>query len=273
MLAAMMNPIVPAPPVRRTSAARAPLTGRSAWRTAMAVAARTLDPWLPRVCALCESALAPTGAGLCRHCRLGLPGRQRPRCARCGLGRPDPNACPACEQTAFAFDATCVLADYAPPLDRLIGALKFGGQLAAASALGYELAMALRRRQAAPALDQPRPIDLIVAVPLSPARRQQRGYDQAQAIARALARASATAHGRALVRLRQTQAQSTLPRLERAANLLHAFGPRPGLRLDGAHIALVDDVMTTGATLDAAARALRQAGAQRITAVVAARTE
>ena len=60
---------------------------------------------------------------------------------------------------------------------------------------------------------------------------------------------------------------------KRAANLLHAFGPRPGLRLDGAHIALVDDVMTTGATLDAAARALRQAGAQRITAVVAARTE
>ena len=69
------------------------------------------------------------------------------------------------------------------------------------------------------------------------------------------------------------QAQSTLPRLERAANLMHAFGPLPGLRLDGAHIALVDDVMTTGATLDAAARALRQAGAQRITAVVAARTE
>jgi ComF family protein len=273
MLAAMMNPMPPALPVRLPSAVRASLTGRRAWRTAMAGVARTLDPWLPRVCALCESALALSGAGLCRHCRLGLPGRQRPRCARCGLGRPDSSACPACEQTAFAFDATCVLADYAPPLDRLIGALKFGGQLAAASALGQEMARALRHRQTSPAPEQLPPIDLIVAVPLSPARRQERGYDQAQAIARALGRASAITHRRALVRLRQTQAQSTLPRLERAANLLRAFGPLPGLRLDGAHIALVDDVMTTGATLDAAARALRRAGARRITAVVAARTE
>ena len=125
------------------------------------------------------------------------------------------------------------LADDAPPLDRLIGALKFGGQLAAASALGYELAMALRRRQAAPALDQPRPIDLIVAVPLSPARRQQRGYDQAQAIARALGRASAITHGRALMRLRQTQAQSTLPRLERARKIDRLL---PGARLAEAHL-------------------------------------
>ena len=167
MLAAMINPMPPALPVRLPSAVRASLTGRRAWRTAMAGVARTLDPWLPRVCALCESALALSGAGLCRHCRLGLPGRQRPRCARCGLGRPDSSACPACEQTAFAFDATCVLADYAPPLDRLIGALKFGGQLAAASALGQEMARALRHRQTSPAPEQLPPIDLIVAVPLS----------------------------------------------------------------------------------------------------------
>ena len=76
MLAAMMNPMPPALPVRLPSAVRASLTGRRAWRTAMAGVARTLDPWLPRVCALCESALALSGAGLCRHCRLGLPGRQ-----------------------------------------------------------------------------------------------------------------------------------------------------------------------------------------------------
>ena len=273
MLAGMTNPMLPALPVRHLRAALRSLPLHAAWRAGLAALSRTLDPWLPRACALCESALTQAGTGLCRHCRLSLPGRSRPRCARCGLGLPDSAACPACEQTAFAFDATCVLADYAPPLDRLIGALKFGGQLAAAGALGRELAIALRRWQAGTPSGPLRPIDLIVAVPLSPARRQQRGYDQAQAIARALGRASAIAHRRALVRLRQTRAQSTLPRLERADNLRNAFGARPGLRLDGAHVALIDDVMTTGATLDAAARALRQAGAHRITAVVAARTE
>lgn len=273
MLAGMTIPIPSALPPRRALVAIWPARSRAVWRASLAAAVRALDPWLPRACALCESALGQAGAGLCRHCRLGLPGRLRPRCARCGLGLSDSAVCPACEQTAFTFDATCVMADYAPPIDRLIGALKFGGQLAAAGALGRELAIALRRWQAGPLSAQAAPIDLVVPVPLSLARRQQRGYDQAQAIARALGRAASITHGHPLVRLRPTRAQSTLPRLERADNLRGAFGPRPGLRLDGAHVALVDDVMTTGATLDAAARALRQAGAHRITAVVAARTE
>ena len=269
-----MTMLVPA--ARRLTAVFGSLPGHPAWRAGLAAAARALDLWLPRACALCGSELTQARAGLCRHCRLSLPGRLRPRCARCGLGLPDLPACPACpacQQTAFAFDASCVLADYAPPIDRLIGALKFGGQLAAAGALGREMAIALRRWRAGLVPDAAQPIGLIMAVPLSAARRQQRGYDQAHAMARALARASGIAQGPPLVRLRQTLAQSTLARPERADNLRDAFGPRPGLRLDGAHIALVDDVMTTGATLDAAARALRQAGAHRISAVVAARTE
>ena len=121
MLAGMTNPMLPALPVRHLRAALRSLPLHAAWRAGLSALSRTLDPWLPRACALCESALTQAGTGLCRHCRLSLPGRSRPRCARCGLGLPDSAACPACEQTAFAFDATCVLADYAPPLDRLIG--------------------------------------------------------------------------------------------------------------------------------------------------------
>jgi ComF family protein len=271
MLADMTIPVPWPKPPGLVAALAGPSLWWTGWRQLAASASGLLDPWLPRACALCEAPVMQARAGLCRHCRLALPGRERPRCTRCGLGLTLEGACAACEASGFAFEAACVLADYAPPLDRLIGALKFGGQFAAAEALGREMAVALRRFQAG-APSGRRPVDLVVAVPLSKARRQQRGYDQAQAIARALGRSSGIAHRPSLVRVRQTDPQTTLPRLARTLNLRDAFGPLAGRRLDGAHIALVDDVMTTGATLDAAARALRQAGASRITAVVAART-
>lgn len=243
-----------------------------------------LDPWLPRACALCEATLRQPGAGFCRHCRLGLPGRLRPRCARCGLGitpaaagsagraAPSPSeplpvvrlACLACQDRDQAFDAACVLADYAPPLDRLVGALKFRGDMALATALGRELAPCLRRMATPPLL--------LVPVPLSDVRLRERGYDQALGITRALGQAAALPVRAVLRRTRATLAQSSLPLAQRRANLRDAFAMTPGSPPLPPHVGLVDDVMTTGATLDAAARVLREAGAARITVVVAART-
>lgn len=255
--------------------------------------ALALDPWLPRGCALCATPITQIHAGLCRHCRVGLPGRLRPRCARCGLARPETGECSACTLTDFAFDATCVLADYAAPLDRLIAALKFGGQLAGGHALGLELAIALRRWQLGaagstaglitglitgstvglPADTTVEPIALLVGVPLAPARLRERGYDQAGAIAAALSRRTGIAHGEALRRVRHTRPQSTLPMAARHSNLQDAFELAQGQRALPGHIALVDDVMTTGATLHAAAARLKRAGVRRITAIVVARTD
>jgi ComF family protein len=237
--------------------------------------AACLDPWLPRACALCEGALRQPGAGLCRHCRLALPGRDHPRCARCGLGRragagsvagtaAERAACPACRTHDFAFEAACVLADYAPPLDRLVGALKFRGDLSLAAALGRELAPRLRRAREMPAL--------LVPVPLSDERLRERGYDQAWGIARGLGHALGVPVRSALRRVRPTLAQSSLPLARRQENLRGAFASTPPCLPLPPHVGLVDDVMTTGATLDAAARALHAAGASRVTIVVAART-
>ena len=121
--------------------------------------------------------------------------------------------------------------------------------------------------------DSPKP-DLILPVPLSPARLAERGYNQAWELARRLASAlgrPAIASG--LVRVVETERQAALTREERLKNLRAAFMVEPALRsrLAGAHLALVDDVMTTGATLHAAAKALRKAGVAHVEAWVCAR--
>ena len=122
------------------------------------------------------------------------------------------------------------------------------------------------------------PWDLVVPVPLHWRRRLARGFNQAERIARPLAACLGVAYGSALRRRRATRAQARLGRAERLANPAGAFAvrhsPFPGrrLRLDGARVLLVDDVATTGATLEAAARALRVAGAESVTAVAVART-
>jgi predicted amidophosphoribosyltransferase len=269
-------------------------------RRAAPLVGAALDAWLPRACALCELPLRQPDAGLCRHCRLGLPGRGRPRCPRCGLGLAAAG-CPACAGHDFAFHATWVLADYAPPLDRLIGAVKFQRQLGLAGALGRELRRALvpalRAALAAdpaadpagdpdaeplaqPSADWPAepaaargrpPTDAaVVAVPLSASRLRERGFDQARVLATALASGLALPLLPALTRVRATEAQSRLDLAARRRNLSEAFrarGPVPPRQ-----VVLVDDVITTGATVDAAARALRAAGARRVLVAAVART-
>ena len=274
-----LDPLPPASAGRSQPASGLPGSMRASalWQRCREAALRALDPWLPRACALCGATLTQRHAGLCRHCRLDLPGRTGPRCQRCG-GHGAAGPCPDCAETGFAFDATCVLADYAPPLDRLIGALKFRGQLAGGRALGLEMARVLRRWQADNAAAGGLPIGLLIPIPLSQARLRERGFNQSQAIAAVLAQRCKIALGQPLIRTRATLAQSGLPLAERRTNLLDAFtlaaafapGPR-NAALPG-HVALVDDVMTTGATLHAAARVLRLAGVRQITAVVATRT-
>ena len=230
-------------------------------------ASRLADAWLPRSCALCDQPLGRREAGLCVACRTDLPGTRAVRCAVCGSVATlttGADRCGACAGSKPAFDQTIVLADYAPPLDRLVVALKFRGELSLARALGPALAERLGAR----ALRAP---DLLVAVPLAPQRLARRGFNQSLAIAAAIARPTGLAlEPRLLRRERETQAQSTLSLDARQANLAGAFTCAPLRR--ACCVVVVDDVMTSGATLQAAAHALKAAGASFVINLVAART-
>ncbi len=238
-------------------------------------ARRGLGHWLDRLappgCCLCGEALGPRAfPALCTGCLLDLPGAKRPRCARCA--QPTDRAAPACTACATTdpcppVSATLAVGDYAPPLDRVVTSLKFGRQIVLARPLGELLA--------ARWLGNPEPVrlDCLVPVPLGDSRLAQRGFNQALELARAMSRALATplpVLPRRLLRVRDTPAQSGLALDERRRNLQGCFRYRG--RLDGLHVGLIDDVMTSGSTLAEAARTLRGAGASRVVALVVART-
>ena len=233
---------------------------RHAARCAHALA----DRWLPRSCALCDAPLAGHEAGFCTACPQALAGLRAARCERCGLRAHAPvQACAACLRMPPAFDRSLVLADYAPPLDRLIQALKFRGELALAGALGSRMAPLL-----APLAHE---VDALVPVPLAAGRIAGRGFNQSAAIARRIAGVlRLRVRAELLTRERETPAQSGLALAGRLANLDGAFRASPAAA--GLRVALVDDVMTSGATVQAAALALKAAGAARVVNLVAART-
>ena len=211
------------------------------------------DPARDRdLCPACHAAL-PWQAKACRRCALPLPaGETASICGAC-LCRPE---APLTHVHA-AFD-------YAAPLDRLLPRFKFNQSLACGRLASALMADALQRQ----APDRP---DALLPIPLHRERLRMRGYDQALELARPLAcRLGLPILSGQLARRRATQAQSRLDKADRRANLRDAFHVRPGCTLP-AHVALVDDVMTTGATLEAAARCLHAAGVRRVDAWVCAR--
>ena len=214
---------------------------------------------LPPHCLLCGSD-GGTARDLCPPCAADLE-RNRIACPRCAL--PLQTAAPLCGeclQREPPFDAAFAPFLYGHPLDLLVGKLKFGRSLAAGRVLAelwFDAVVA-----AAPA----RP-DLLVPVPLHASRLRERGYNQALELARPLARALRIAlDEKVLSRVKATAAQSNLDAKTRRQNLRGAFRfnaaalPEPML----AHVALVDDVMTTGTTLRECARVLKRAGVARV---------
>jgi ComF family protein len=223
---------------------------------------------LPSQCRICHSWPSEV---LCLDCRRHLYPTVH-RCSHCAtpLHAPpnskQPRECGTCLRHPPPLEHCLAAADYAYPWDDLITRLKFHEDTALASHLARQL------------LAQTAVTDLIershalLPMPLSRQRLQERGYNQAALIARALASRLNDPH--VLMRIRHTRAQSDCNLAERLANVRHAFAIQPERcsQVAGRHWLLVDDVMTTGASLFEAARTLQQAGAASVSAVVLART-
>jgi ComF family protein len=214
---------------------------------------------LAQDCLLCQAASGDRL--LCRACERELPSLAQ-ACPRCALPGSNGAECGSCLAHPPHYDASCSAFVYSYPVDALVQALKYGGQLALAALF----AQALHRRIGAAT-----EVDVILPLPLHPLRLAERGYNQAAEIAKVLSRLRSIAvDARLAQRVRNTARQTDLPWRERAANVRGAFAC--GRDLSGLRVAIVDDVMTTGATLDELARILKRSGAARVENWVVART-
>lgn len=228
---------------------------------------------LPSSCALCRSTIPkPLRGAFCAACNAQFFEQAAKRCAACALKLSDRHAilCGACIQSPPAFDATIVACDYAAPADMLIKDLKFRARLPLADTFAQQLAQAMAKQLSTSP-------GLMVPVPLSDARLAERGFNQAAEIARSLARRTGIPLQLQLcARIRDTRPQAGLPVSERRVNMRGAFttllDTAALTRLRGQHVLLVDDVMTTGHTLNELAACLKRQGAARVTNAVFART-
>ena len=220
---------------------------------------------LPSQCAVCHGWARER---LCHTCveRFAAP---RPRCARCAIGVPEGVAtCGACLRQPPPFERTVAALDYDHPWDELVRRFKFDAALDLANALSQRLLEAVRRS------DVGRP-DWLLPVPLATERLRERGYNQAWELARRIGQEMGCASDpRLLLRMMDTPHQLALPPERRAANVRGVFALEPQRRheLPGRSVAIVDDVMTTGATAAEIARTLLQAGARSVQVWVLART-
>ena len=211
-------------------------------------------------CVLCGS-MSRNGLW-CAACDASLPYFDLPHCPVCAFPTPSGEVCGHCLTQPPLFTLTTAAFGYTFPLDKLIQSMKFGEQLA----LAHTFARKLTQR-----IDQSTLPDYVIPMPLHPAKLRERGFNQSLLIAATIARElKLKLLANDCQRVRDTPPQSSLPWKERNKNMRKAF--RCDVDLTGKRIAMVDDVMTSGASLNALAGALRQRGASEISAWVVART-
>lgn len=217
--------------------------------------------WLwPYVCAICEEEAEST-QDLCCVCRASLPWIED-RCYCCALPLTNENhsvKCASCLDNAPKFDRVCALFSYELPVSSLVMGLKFGKQLAYGRILGELLAEAVSHTWYT-SLSLP---EIIIPVPLHEKRLRKRGFNQALELARPIQKhLNIPIMNKAIQRVRATTPQSSLKRTSRKRNLTNAFEIKKTLPFE--HVAIIDDVVTTGSTVSALSFALKQAGVERV---------
>jgi ComF family protein len=219
-----------------------------------------LDALLPVSCALCKD---PTHGPLpvCKPCIADFPAPGQ-HCNRCALPTGTDGICGQCQQQPPSFDSVHALFHYHEPVNILIQQLKYNNRL--------EFSRLFAELLAEKIADGIEADELLIPVPLHPARLRTRGYNQSWELARRIAGLTGIpASRRCCRRVLKTPSQTGLSAEQRRRNLKQAFFVRHDL--SGKHIYIVDDVMTTGSTLNEMARTLKQAGATRVTGLVIAR--
>lgn len=215
----------------------------------------------PASCLLCGA--NGNHRALCIGCIDTLPWLPALHCPYCAIPTLDGKSCGACLKSPPTFDATCATFLYTDTLAHLVPAAKFGARWSLLPALAELMLPAVEKA--------PRP-DLLIPLPLHSQRLKERGFNQALEISIPLARAlNIPLRNTFLTRIKDTEHQARLSEKARKTNMRRAFSALANL--DGTHVAVVDDVMTTGASMDAAAQALKQAGAARVDAWILARTQ
>ena len=225
----------------------------------------------PRNCVLCSTPLGETDRGVvCPDCLRTVRWIEPPHCQRCSLPFEgvisESFACGHCQGRPFHFERAVCACRAEGVVRESIHRFKYRGQMYLGTHLADWLVAAARSR-----IDR-REIDAIVPVPLHPRKKRQRGFNQAEYLADALGRAlAAPVIASNLKRVRDTRTQTQLDARQRASNLRHAFAVRRPSDLEGRRLVLVDDVFTTGATLDGCAKVLIAAGARQVVALTVAR--
>lgn len=254
---------------RRLRGWLAPLGSRDAWwRGIRRVTRHGLDLVYPPACACCQTPLEPETGRLCENCRRPLVDL-KPACQHCGANLPDhARECPRCRELRLPFRGVCRLGPYEGPLRSAVLRIKRPQE--------QLLAVALTELLALHAIERLRSwqLDVVMPVPMHWTRRAWRGANSPETIAVGLASAlglPVTTH--LLTRQRRTVPQASLSPGRRRANVRGAFRVRSHADLPGARVLLVDDILTTGATLNETARTLRRAGAGEVFVAVLARAE
>lgn len=227
--------------------------------------------WLKsnQICLICDEA-TDSAATLCNACEIDLPGLTQ-GCQVCALPLPASGLiCGQCQRSPPAFNQVVAPWTYHFPVDSLISRFKHQGKWPLGHLLASLLGECLQHRFDNAELSRP---ERLLAVPMATKRLRQRGYNQAAMLARWLSQdLDLPLDEQALLRPHDTIAQQQLDAKQRQRNLLKAFALAPGARVQGQHLALVDDVLTTGATAHSLARLLMDAGARQVDVYCLART-
>ncbi len=214
--------------------------------------------WLAQPCLLCGA--ASRNGIFCPACETDLPYLTASHCPVCAAPTAGADVCGRCLKDPPNFQRTVACFAYTFPLDKLVQALKYGEQLVLVNSLADKLAQRVDARP-----------DYLVPMPLHPVRLRERGFNQSMELARRVGyKLSIPVLSDACQRVRDTPPQTALSWKERGKNIRHAFACMQDL--SGKSVAVVDDVMTSGASLNELALTLRHAGASEVSAWVVART-